>query len=94
MHACSVASHVRFSMTQWTVAHQAPLSVDFPGKNTGLGCHALFQGSFPAQISNRSLLYLWHWQADSLSTMPSGKPAYVHGPLICRHHSCARILSC
>ena len=28
-------------MTLWTVAHQAPLSMDFPGKNTGVGCHFL-----------------------------------------------------
>ena len=27
-----------------TVAHQAPLSWDFPGKNTGVGCHSLLQG--------------------------------------------------
>ena len=27
--------------TPWTVAHQAPLSMDFPGKNTGVGCHFL-----------------------------------------------------
>ena len=29
---------------------------DFPGKNTGVGCHALFQGISPAQGSNLSLL--------------------------------------
>ena len=28
-------------MTPWTVAHQSPLSVGFPGKNTGVGCHLL-----------------------------------------------------
>ena len=26
-------------MTPWTVAHQAPLSVGFSWKNTGVGCH-------------------------------------------------------
>ena len=36
---------------------------DSPGKNTGVGCHALFQGIFPTQGSNPCLL---HWQADSL----------------------------
>ena len=36
---------------------------DFPGKNTGVGCHLLLQGIFPTQGSNPSLL---HWQADSL----------------------------
>ena len=29
------------------IAHQAPLSIDFPGKNTGMGCHFLLQGTFP-----------------------------------------------
>ena len=28
---------------------QAPLSMGFTGKNTGLGCHALLQGIFPTQ---------------------------------------------
>ena len=32
--------------TPWTVAHQAPLSMDFPGKNTGVGCYFLLQGIF------------------------------------------------
>ena len=27
----------------WTVAYQAPLSVGFPGNNTGVGCHFLLQ---------------------------------------------------
>ena len=27
--------------TTWTVTHQAPLSMGFPGKNTGVGCHLL-----------------------------------------------------
>ena len=31
---------------------------DFPGKNTGVGCHALFHGIFLAQGSNPCLLYL------------------------------------
>ena len=33
--------------TPWTVALQAPLSWDFPDKNTGVGCHALLQGISP-----------------------------------------------
>ena len=28
-------------VTPWTEAHQAPLSMDSPGKNTGVGCHFL-----------------------------------------------------
>ena len=40
-------SHVWLCVTLWTVAHQAPLSMDSPGKNTGVGCHALLQGNLP-----------------------------------------------
>ena len=29
---------------------------DSPGKNTGVGCHALFQGTFPTQELNQGLL--------------------------------------
>ena len=30
---------------------------DSPGKNTGVGCHALLQGNFPTQESNPGLLH-------------------------------------
>ena len=30
---------------------------DFPGKNTGVGCHSLLQGTFPTQGSNPCLLH-------------------------------------
>ena len=49
-------SHVRFCATLWT---------DHPGKNTGVGCHALLQGIFPTQGSNLRLLHLLHWQVGS-----------------------------
>ena len=39
---------------------------NFPGKNTGVGCHAFLQGIFLTQGSNPHLLLLLHWQADSL----------------------------
>ena len=38
---------------------------DFPGKNTGVGCHFLLQGIFPTQVSNPRLVHcrwiLYHW---------------------------------
>ena len=46
---------------------------DSPGKNTGVGCHFLLQGIFPAWGSNRRLLCLLRWQAGSLSLAPLGK---------------------
>ena len=43
------------SVTPRTVAHQAPLSMGFSRKNTGVGCHPLLQGLFPTQESNPGL---------------------------------------
>ena len=37
-------------------------------------CPILFQGTFPTQISKPSLLYLLHWQADSLPLSHVGSP--------------------
>ena len=67
-------SHVGLFETPWTVAHQAPLSIEFSSKNTGVGCHALLQGTFLTQGSNLRLLCLLHWQVGSLPLTPPGKP--------------------
>ena len=48
-------------VTPWTAARQAPLSVDSPGKNTGVGCYFLLQEISPNQELNLSLLCLLHW---------------------------------
>ena len=39
---------------------------DSPGKNTGVGCHALLQEIFQTQGLNAHLLCLLHWLAGSL----------------------------
>ena len=67
----SRVSHVQIFATLWTVARQAPLSMGFSGKNTGVGFHLLLQGIFPTQGSN---LHLLHWQADSLPLSHQGSP--------------------
>ena len=54
--------HVWLFAASWTIARQGPLSMDSPGKNTGVGCHFLLQGIFLTQGLNPHLL---HWQADS-----------------------------
>jgi len=36
-------SCVRLLVTPWTTAHQAPPSIDFPGKSTGVVCHCLLR---------------------------------------------------
>ena len=34
---CGVLSHIQLFATPWMVAYQAPLSMNSPGKNTGVG---------------------------------------------------------
>ena len=47
---------------------------DSPGKNTGVGCHFLFQGIFSTQGSSLCLWHLLHWQAGSLPLCHLGTP--------------------
>ena len=70
----SMLSRGQLFGTPWTVAHQTSLSMEFPGKNTGVGCHALLQGIFPTQGLNPHLLCPLHWQAGSLPLALAGKP--------------------
>ena len=46
---------------------------DSPGKNTGIGCHALLQGIFPTQGLNPGSPALW---VDSLLSH-QGSPVYA-----------------
>ena len=50
-----------------------PLFIDSPGKNTGVGCHALLQGIFPTQGSNVGLLCFLHCR-QILYRLGTGKP--------------------
>ena len=63
------------------VIYQAPLSIlwDYPGKDTGVGCHFLLQGAFLTQRSNPHLLGLLNWQVDSLPAELSGKSSATEG---------------
>ena len=47
-------------MTPWTVAARFLCLWDFPGKNTGVGCHFLLQGIFLTQGFNLGLLQCRH----------------------------------
>ena len=59
-------SRVWLSATPWTVAFQAPLvHGDSPGKNTGVGCHALFEGTFQPRSPT--------FMVDSLPSESPGK---------------------
>ena len=45
-----------------------------PGKNTGVGCHALLQGIFLTQGSNPHLLCLMHWRQILYPLSQQGSP--------------------
>ena len=70
---CMLSSHsvVSDSVTPWTVARQLLCPWNFPGKNTGVGCHFPLQGIFLSQGLSLCLLCLLNWQVDSL---PLGFP--------------------
>ena len=59
-YSVCILSHVRLFATPWIAALQVPLSTGSSGKNTGVGCHALLQGLFPAQGLNLHFLHLLH----------------------------------
>ena len=66
-------SPLQLFATLWTAASRLLYPWDSPGKNTGVGCHALLQGIVPTQESNLLLLGLLYWQVGSLPLVPPGK---------------------
>ena len=57
----------------WPIRFLCPW--DFPGKNTGVGCHFLLQRSFSTQGSSPCFL---HWQTDSLPLSYQGSPVEIN----------------
>ena len=73
--ACSVASVVSDSVRPHGLQPARLLCPwDSPGKNPGVGCHALLQGIYLTQESNPCLLLLLQWQVGSLALVPPGIP--------------------
>ena len=59
---------------------------DYPGKNTGVDCHASSRGSsWPKDWIRVS--YLLHWQAGYLSLAPPGKLSLILGFLLNIDHA-------
>ena len=77
-------SLVQLCATLWTVAHQAPVSMRFSGRNTRVGCHSHLRGICPTQGSSQHLLHFLHWQAGSLPVMPGGTPGHGDNLNICQ----------
>ena len=77
VRACSIASLQSYLTLCDPVDCSLPgyvCPLDSPGKNPGVGRHALLQGIFLTQESNLCLLCLLCWRADSLPLVPPGKP--------------------
>ena len=66
---CSVTSNSLQFHSLWNMHSPTRLLClwNFLGKSTGAGFHFLLQGIFLTQALNPCLLYLLHWQVDSLS---------------------------
>ena len=72
VHACQVTSFVSDSLQRYGLYTARLLCPsDSPGKNTGVGCHALHQGIFLTQGLNPCLSCLLHWQVGSLPLAPT-----------------------
>ena len=76
-------SHV-WLCSPWTVTHQAPLSMESPGKTTAMGCRFLLHGIFPTQGSNPSLFDLSPALAGGFWEAPY---VYIHS----HTHTCCLI---
>ena len=85
VHVLSRFSCVQFSVTPWTVAHQATLSMGFPRQEYWSEWPFPPPGDLPNPISNLRLFCLLHWQAGSLPPVPPGKPdaTQMSGPRSC-----------
>ena len=59
--------------TPWTIAHQAPPSMEFSRQDTGVGCHFLLQGIFLTQRWNPGFLHcrqmLYHLRHQGSATI-------------------------
>ena len=72
-HKMKLLSRVQLFGTPWTIAHQAPPSMEFSRKSTGVGCHFLLHGIFPTQGLSpglphcRQMLYRLNHQGSTYS---------------------------
>ena len=95
---CMHAKSLQSCPTLWTIACQAPLSMGFSRRETGVGCHGLLQGIFLTQELNSSLLCLligrrhgkchgtcsatWEDTFKTLSYVLSPNPAFCFSSVI------------
>ena len=72
-------SSIPLFVIPWTVAPQAPLSMEFSRHEYWSGLPCPLPGGLLNPEMNPRLLHLLHGQAGSLPLVPPGKPSYKHG---------------
>ena len=72
VHTCVLWCIQLFAIS-WTVPTRLLHPWNFPGKNTGVGCHFLIQGIFPPGIKSASFMYP-ALAGRFFTTAPPGKP--------------------
>ena len=70
MVVVSSLSCVWLFVNPWTVAHQAPLSMGFPGKNSGVGCISFSRASSPLRDGTHNSSTAGRF----ITAEPPGKP--------------------
>ena len=75
MYVCAL-SHVQLFATPWTVAHQAPLSMEFSRQEYWRGYHFLLEDLPYPGIEPMSLASL-KLAGGFFTTAPLGKPSYL-----------------
>ena len=75
--SCSVVSNTLWPREPYPTTLLCPW--DSPGQNTGVGCHALFQGIFPTQGLNPGLL---HCRQSLYWLSYQGCPSFLYSPVV------------
>ena len=65
-------SHVQLLVTPRTVARQAPLSMDFPGKDTGVGCHFPLQEKYICLLKTENGIIIYRIMQDLVLSIYPG----------------------
>ena len=84
-----VLSYVQLFVTSWTVAHQAPLSMEFSRQDYWNGLPFPSPRDLPDPgifLTQGWHLCLLHWQADSLPLSHQGSPKEYSVPYVKKEH--------
>ena len=82
-------SRVRLCATPEMAAHQAPPSLDYPGKNTGVGCHFLLQCmkvKSESEVAQCVRPFGTPWTAAHQAPLPMPSLKQHPGEKILKHH--------